>query len=300
MRRAAPWKSILMLAAGLGSAVAAADAALAEVCPGALASAIPERPAEAPAGSDFVRKTAGLSEAAREIVIAEELVEGNLPGFLRRLRPVTLAAPQDDLRVTICVMPDYLALGSDEDFLRLPMALPTAVEIAELFGFLLPTRKMVDAIYAEADVRLRPQPLPPGEAMRSTAYFWHHQGGIQAQRLALGASFGALMAGQKKDLVLTNRLLAKPGRVAIYGWHESAGRPIQPLSTVHGARYADYSHGVRLVSAVAYVDGAARPLLDLLEDPRLAGLVSDEGPISRAVLRAAGAHGRLQLSELRR
>jgi hypothetical protein len=69
---------------------------------------------------------------------------------------------------------------------------------------------------------------------------------------------------------------------------------------VHGARYADYSHGVRLVSAMAYVDGAARPLLDLLEDPRLARLVSDEGPISRAVLRAAGAHGRLQLSELRR
>jgi hypothetical protein len=101
-------------------------------------------------------------------------------------------------------------------------------------------------------------------------------------------------------LVLTNRLLANPDRVAIYGWHEDGGRPIQPLSTVHGARYADYSHGVRLVSAMAYVDGAARPLLDLLEDPRLARLVSDEGPISRAVLRAAGAHGRLQLSELRR
>jgi hypothetical protein len=108
------------------------------------------------------------------------------------------------------------------------------------------------------------------------------------------------MAGQKKDVVLTNRLLAKPGRVAIYGWHEGAGRPIQPLSTVHGARYADYSHGVRLVSAVAYVDGYARALSDLLEDRRLARLVSDEGPISRAVFRATGADRQPQLTELRR
>lgn len=291
MRRMAPWRSALSLAAGFGWALATADAPLAEVCPGALANAIPARAANASAGSDFVQQSAELSEAARETAIAEELIAGNLPGFLRRLRPVTLAAPRDDLRVTVCVMPDYLALGSDEDFLRLPMGLPTALDVAGRFGFLLPTARMVDAIYEQAEVRLRPQPLPPGDTMRSIAYFWQHQGRIQAQRLALGASLGALMAGQKKDVVLTNRLLAKPGRVAIYGWHESAGRPIQPLSTVHGARYADYSHGVRLVSAVAYVDGVARPLADLLEDPRLAGLVSDEGPISRAVLRATGAGG---------
>jgi hypothetical protein len=90
-----------------------------------------------------------------------------------------------------------------------------------------------------------------------------------------------LMAGQKKDLVVSNRLWRKTGRVAIYGWHRGNGTPIQPLSTVHGARYADYSHGVRLVSAVAFVNGQARSIFDILEDPRLAGIVSDEGPIIR-------------------
>ena len=287
MRRMAPWRSALSLAAGFGWALATADAPLAEVCPGALANAIPARAANASAGSDFVQQSAELSEAARETAIAEELIAGNLPGFLRRLWPVTLAAPRHDLRVTICVMPDYLALGSDEDFLRLPMALPTAIDIAERFGFVLPTRRMVDAIYEEAEVRLRPQPLPPGEAMRSTAYFWRHQGAIQAQRAALRAPLGVLIAGQKKDLVLTNRLLAKPDRVAIYGWHNRGGRPIQPLSTVHGARYADYSHGVRLVSAIAFVGGEPRSLLEVLEDRELAPLVSDEGPISPEVIRIA-------------
>jgi hypothetical protein len=80
---------------------------------------------------------------------------------------------------------------------------------------------------------------------------------------------------------MTNRLWANLGRVAIYGWHRPDGTPIQPLSTVHGARYADYSHGVRLISLVAYVDGQARSLLELLEDPQFAETLSDEGPIRR-------------------
>ena len=65
--------------------------------------------------------------------------------------------------------------------------------------------------------------------------------------------------------------------------------PIQPLSTVHGARYADYSHGVRLVSAVAFVNGRPRSLLDVLQDPWLAGIVSDEGPIIRLARLIAAA-----------
>jgi hypothetical protein len=105
---------------------------------------------------------------------------------------------------------------------------------------------------------------------------------VSAQRAILGEPLGALIAGHKKDLVITNRLWDNLARVAIYGWHRTDGRPIQPLSTVHGERYADYSHGVRLVSETAYVDGRATPLLDLLQDPQLSSALSDEGPIRRA------------------
>jgi hypothetical protein len=173
------------------------------------------------------------------------------------------------------------------------MALPTALTIADRFGFVLPTPKMVDAIYQQSEVQLRPQPLPPGDAMRSTSYYWRHERRIRDQRRAGGAPLDALISGQKKDLVLSNRLLAKPGRVAIYGWHQAPGRPIQPLSTVHAERYADYSHGVRLVSIVAYVNGRPRSMLDLLEDPKLAPLLSDEGPVqgvAALMRRARGSH----------
>ena len=63
------------------------------------------------------------------------------------------------------------------------------------------------------------------------------------------------------------------------GGTSTNGRAIQPLSTVHGAQYADYSHGIRLISRTAYVNGRAVDLATLLGDGELAGLISDERPI---------------------
>ena len=122
-----------------------------------------------------------------------------------------------------------------------------------------------------------PQPLPASDAMRSTAYYQHHNELIEAQRAAIGAPSGTLSAGQKKDLVLTARLWEKLDRVAIYGWQMLDGAPIQHLSTVHGWRYVDYSHGARLISDQVFVNGTRRSLFDVLEDPRLAPAVSSEG-----------------------
>jgi hypothetical protein len=48
---------------------------------------------------------------------------------------------------------------------------------------------------------------------------------------------------------------------------------------VHRAGYADYSHGIRLVSQKAIVDGKVRSVYDILRDPLLARVLSDEGAI---------------------
>ena len=90
---------------------------------------------------------------------------------------------------------------------------------------------------------------------------------------------GDLVSGDKKDIVLTNMLASKPGQIAIYGWHRLTGAPIQPLSTVHGACYEDYSHGVRLVSQTVVVDGQNRLVREILKHPLMANLLSDEGAI---------------------
>ncbi len=251
-------------------------------CSASLSSAIPSRSQDAISGSAFARRVQALSGTERDAVLEPILVTGDIPQFLRRLKPVVLQAPDagaNVVKVTVCVMPDYLAIGSDDDFVRVPMGLRAAMAVARQFGFVLPTTKIVDAIYTEADLRIAPEPLPAGPQMRSTDYFVMHDRLVRQEGMMDGLTPGMLLAGQKKDLVITNRLRANPGRVAIYGWHLEDGKPIQPLSTFHGENYADYSHGVRLVSAVAYVGSEQRSLLDILQDARLARVVNSEGPI---------------------
>ena len=155
----------------------------------------------------------------------------------------------------------------------------TASTVANQFGFILPTRKMVDAIYEQSAYHFTPQPMTPGPQMRSTRYYQQHNRKIAQQRVSHHIPLGELVAGHKKDVVITNRLTHMPGRIAIYGWHQPDGTPIQPLSTVHGAGYADYSHGIRLVSDVALIDGKIRSVYDVLQDQQLASVLTDEGPI---------------------
>jgi hypothetical protein len=219
-----------------------------------------------------------VDSATRERAILREISDGNIPSFLRTLSPVELI-DRFGTTTTILVMPDYLAIGSDADYLRIPMNLATATALADAFGFLLPTRRMVNAIYAQSAYHFVPEPLPAGPQMTSTGYYRTHNALIEKQARAENVSPGTLVAGHKKDVVLTNLLVRNPGRIAIYGWHRSIGAPIQPLSTVHGSCYADYSHGIRLVSEMAWRDGELRPLRDLLHDPAVAPALSDEGII---------------------
>jgi len=259
-------------------------ATLPAVCNDGLLARIPSRTPTALTGSGFAKSIEGLSGSDREEKIEAELLSGDMPKFLRKVAPITLQGqlPNGEwVHVTVCVLTDYLAIGSDRDFLTTPMRLATALNVASQFGFTLPTSKIVDAIYDQAEVHLEPQPLPASDEMRSTDYYWHHNELIAEQRAELGVQPGVLTAGHKKDLVITNRLWRFPDRVAIYGWHRATGDPIQPLSTVHGARYADYSHGLRLVSTLIWVNGKRMPIFTALTDSQLSWVLSNEGPLPR-------------------
>ena len=250
---------------------------------------IPPRAPQALTGSQFAESVSRMDRQQREYAILDQLTEGNLPGFLRKLAPVALHGEMSSgatLSATIFVMPEYLAIGSDSDFLRIPMNFHTAAAIADRFRFMLPTRKMVDAIYHQATCRFTPQPLPAGPEMTSTGYYQHHNVMIDGQSHNRRFPVGALVSGHKKDVVLSNRLVSNPGRIAIYGWHRDTGEPIQPLSTVHGANYADYSHGIRLIGAMAMIGGRLHSVQEVLRDAMFAKILSDEG-----VLRVSTALG---------
>jgi hypothetical protein len=234
---------------------------------------IPQRPAGAIGGKAFMQQIASLNRQDREAVILKEITSGNIPEFLHGFKRVPIAA--SGLSGEIEVMPDYLAIGRDDDFVRVPMTPHTAQQIASRFGCLLPTRKMVDVIDAVAEVRLAPQPLT--EDRESVAAFLLSNEKIEQQRA--GNSLGTLTIGAKKDIVLSPRTFERPNRVAIYGWRQLDGTPIQPLTTVHVNWYVDYSHGVRLVSDGLILDGRRIKIAELLRDPQRSAIVSDEGPI---------------------
>jgi hypothetical protein len=244
------------------------------------APGIPKRPAGAIGGAEFFQKIDKLSREEREEAIAIEVLRGNIPDFLRAFQKVTVKAKDTAGKEHIAVFevtPDYLAIGSDADFVRIPMTPMTAARIADAFGCALPTRKVVDEVYKAARVKLEPKPLT--EAREAAATFCRHNSIIEEQRGC--KKLGELVAGIKKDIVVTNRLAEKPDRVAIYGWHKLDGKPIQPLTIVHVNWYVDYSHGARLMKRAVTVDGKPRDARHVLYSSDLCGLLSDEGPIAR-------------------
>jgi hypothetical protein len=239
------------------------------------APVIPPRPKDAVGGTAFLKSLEALAPAAREEAIAAEILRGNIPEFLRTFRKITVQTKEH--AAVIEVTPDYLAVGSDADFVRIPMTPQTAARIADAFGCALPTRKVVDDVYRAATVKLDPKPLT--EARESPATFLRHNALIEEERG--NKRVGELVAGVKKDVVVSNRLAEKPNRVAIYGWHTADGKPIQPLTIVHRDTYVDYSHGVRLMRRTVTVDGRPRDVRHVLYSATLNGLLSDEGPIAR-------------------
>lgn len=245
---------------------------------------LPPRPDDAPTGSKFQEQIAVLPRQEREAAVLREITRGNVPDFLRRLKPIRVEAT-DDMGVkrlgTYFVMSDYLAVGTDEDFFRVPITPQTATAIADAVNGSLITTKVSDDVFAASELKLDPKPLTKDRD--AVASFWQHHQLIEEQ--LHGKPRGALVTGIKKDVVLSNRLLEKPHKVAIYGWHHPDGRPIQSLYVGHVDWYVDYSHGVRLMSGQMLVDGQTLKVADVLKDPQLHRLLSDEGPLDTIELR---------------
>lgn len=226
-------------------------------------------------GQEFVATLQGLTPAAREArVLASLDMQVKWPWVA-----VPICSGHGEVRGEIRVSSDVFAIGTPGDFVRIPLSGPGADMVAAANGAVLPTSKISDMIWRAATVKLAPLPWgPPYDgSMLSLDRVIEHHARIEAQRRGRVG----LVAGHKKDVVLSKRLGWQPTQVAIYGWHETNGVPIQPLSLFHEASYADYSHGARLVARQMMLDGVERDLEDVLADPALYALLApaSDGPL---------------------
>lgn len=227
----------------------------------------------APGAKSFLERSSHYSPVQREQAIYQHFLASDEQ--LKSTSFTKVYIEDKNHTLLIEVTKDYLRLGNRNDWVRMPMSLDTALRVAELCNCILPTTKIVDAIYAQATARIYPQCLEPSSKMVTNAYFLEHHELIEAQ--LLDSDIG-LLAGHKKDVVLTKRLLHQGNRVAIYGWQRPRdGSVIQPLSTWHGRDYVDYSHGIRLIKNEAILDGKKVELKEVLKDPKLTHLISYEG-----------------------
>lgn len=234
--------------------------------------------------SDFVKSIAGLDRAKREDAALAALLAGHVPSHMREFVDVTITfadAKGVGHKLVVRVLPDYLTIGTDSDKLRIPLWPLTAQKVADAWGCLLPTTKLVSIIWSAAPSKVPPQPWgPPYDAsMMSTERIVAHNARVEATVLKQGVDGTKLLAGHKKDVVLTKSLAVKPKQVAIFGWHQPNGKPIQPLYLGHENTYADYSHGIRMVSKDCLLDDQPDDLGRILQDANLCGAVSNEGAL---------------------
>lgn len=246
---------------------------------------LPARAPDALSGSELIDVLTPLALREREARILYEILSGNIPDFMRTLVPVSITATIDDstFEVIFHATADYLMLGSNDDNFLIPMTPILAQELADSLNASLVTRKMVDRIWQAATVKLAPLPIPPSSEMITIPVFSDHNDLVNASREAVLAEqpLGRLVAGHKKDVILSNRIDSNRDKVVIYGWHQLNGEPIQPLYSGHVNWYADYSHGIRLVHENCLVNGQVRAVKAILQDPLLYRLLSDEnGPMS--------------------
>jgi hypothetical protein len=241
---------------------------------------IPARDSLAETGNGFMKRISELPPGEREEEIYKAVASGNIPGFLRET--VTIRGEFEDgngSRHSLIyeVMPDYLAVGSDNDFCRVPMNPRTAQRLANLFGGSLLTSKLSDHIYSQAEVKLTPfNYIPVGNANELVSKFVDHNAQIEKQLNDAGGKHGQLVAGIKKDVILSSRTAERHDRVVIYGWHKPDGKPIQPVYSGHVWWYVDYSHGIRLINNQVILDGRPALASDILKDPVLFRILSDE------------------------
>lgn len=250
--------------------------------------ALADKPTATLAGSDFMRRADTTAFWTLEDIIVEMVTAGQVPDALRHFRKITFTTPVVDSveilrkkhKVEMWVLPDYVAIGTNDDFVRMPMGPLAAQRIADALDCTLPTPFLVDRIAEASEGHVDIFPFRPlGNRNSQPIVFQDSNNAINAQFKAYGYEFGQFISGLKKDIVLTYKIMTLTEyerNVAIYGWHHPDGRAQQPLFVRHGNFYVDYSHGVRLIYNKVMIDGVEYNIREILQSPELYRLLSDE------------------------
>lgn len=226
---------------------------------------------------------------ARELTIERWIDEGHLPPFMANLARFEVPVPNDVRNLIFFVMPEVLCLGTDEDYIRVPLFPTTAQRIADKLGCILPTTKISDLVWRYADVKATPEPWgPPYDASMMNSYRiveHNRRCNLAVRRAKPNYTPGMVVTGLKKDVVVCHEMKHNSEHVWIYGWHKSNGEPTQGLYGGHELQYCDYSHSVRLILRWGILREPTGlettiDLVDVLANPKLYKAICSPAPLT--------------------
>jgi hypothetical protein len=232
--------------------------------------------------TELVKQLPNEPGEARERMIRDFALRGDVPKFVQSW--VAVPVMHNDVSGEFYCSPDFLSIGNDDDFLRVRINGVTAELIGEVAHAMLPTRMMVNAIYSHA-MKLAAIPWgPPYDHSMMRTERWEEQDTkIDKQAGEKGYELGQLWAGHLKNVVVGSGLAKSRGsNIGIYGWFDKSGQAIQGPNVQWGAHewtYTDYSQGIRFIHKEMLVGGVLVPVKEVLQDPDLAPLISDEGTV---------------------
>lgn len=248
---------------------------------GDVIAAPPPDPSSA-SGGGMLSDDLGASEAQ----ILAEVAAGNV---LHTFRPIQWTDKGHTVKVWVSRRPLALkgtwSAGGKSTARLIPSVTFTAHQkIADMFNAYMLTRKVSDKAYEQADLKLAP-----------TNTNWSQDGSMaKSHRMveqsnlieAKVAGHGGLTANEGKDWVLTRRYWTGDSTPegtkgskhngANYGYYLGPGKVIQNIGMAHGKNHRDYSQLVRLMQPTVEIDGVPHGIAEVLADPDLVGLLSDE------------------------
>jgi hypothetical protein len=290
---------------------------------------IPARVGDPVTGRQFIDDLKKLGPAERQAHILKLLDDGQVPDFLRDLYKVELVdVPDADgnlHKVQYSVMPDFVAIGTNDDYVLVPMNSEMAQHVLLSWDMAPPTAQMVDQIATrgpEVQFRadtgtkaFRPYDSAEGlekyyqrnEQVTGRDYYdaWLDWTGTGPDSSVVKHSElgGHPAVGHMKEFVMMPAETLKgasdldpakgdtnPDTIGMY--HRTIQNDNGPGKGVpldHNEQYFDYSQGLRAVSPIVYVDGTPMHISDVLKHDKLHTVLSGDGKMQNPALHHEGS-----------
>jgi len=230
-------------------------------------------------GTAFIDRIKNMSESAYRRAVADAIIAGSIPQCFARFTRVDVASR--GMTGTFWISPMPLAVGTDADMFHAPLPVATVQRIANHFGLLLPTSKMVDAArLVPGTIRIPFQSKP--DPHQAIATYITASNEVEAQRAGRVGNITDFY----KTYVLDGMRLHDMSHCIIYGAWRSSGSRVQEVSIAHGLGYGDYSQEGLVVWPQVLVGGRSMPYADAVTSATYWHIFSDDSvPLDPTLLR---------------